>query len=242
MLSCSPPLHQNKLQEQGVQDVVNSKKIKFESYGDLVDQAFSQFNENSINNHDSHSQIENDETPGVEYPNENYSEDTEKNKTSAVLEFKPQILPNDEITKSINFLNSKQREVFNVFHTWAKDYVKYNGHDVEPVHTFLSGSGGFHLVKIIYNPYPKVYSCKDPEKPRVLLLVTTGISAVNIGGTTIHSGFGIKPETKLLGSNNKSKAALGNSFSEVKLLLIDELSMVSMIYGQVLTQGWEKYL
>ena len=38
---------------------------------------FSQFNENSINNQDSHSQIENDETPGAEYPNENDSEDTE---------------------------------------------------------------------------------------------------------------------------------------------------------------------
>ena len=31
---------------------------------------------------------------------------------------------------------------------------------------------------------------------------------VNIGGTTIRSGLGIKPGTKLLGLNDKSKAAL----------------------------------
>ena len=71
------------------------------------------------------------------------------------------------------------------------------------------------------------YHCKDPEKPRVLLLGPTGISAVNIGGTTIHSGLVIKPGTKLLGLNEKSKTGLRNRLSKVKLLITDELSMVS---------------
>ena len=60
MLAGCQQLYRNKLQEQGVQDVVNRNKIKFEPYGDLVDQVFSQFNENSINNQDPHSQTEND--------------------------------------------------------------------------------------------------------------------------------------------------------------------------------------
>ena len=54
-LSGDSPLYQNKLQEQGVQDVRNRNKIKFEPYGDLVDNAFSRFKENPINNHDPHS-------------------------------------------------------------------------------------------------------------------------------------------------------------------------------------------
>ena len=70
-----------------------------------------------------------------------------------------------------------------------------------------------------------LYHCKDPEKPRLLLL--GGLSAVNAGKTTIHSGLGIKPRTTLLGLNDKSKAALRNRLSEVELLIIDELSMVS---------------
>ena len=41
------------------------------------------------------SQIENDETPVAEYSNENSSEDTETNKTSAILNFMKQILPGD---------------------------------------------------------------------------------------------------------------------------------------------------
>ena len=53
------------------------------------------------------------------------------------------------------------------------------------------------------------------------------MSAVSIGGTIIHSSCGIKPRTKLLGVNDKSKAALRNELSEVKLLIIDTHSMVS---------------
>ena len=64
--------------------------------------SFSQFNENSINNQNPHSQIENDETSGAEYPNENNSEGSETNKTSTISNFMPQILADDEIGKGIN--------------------------------------------------------------------------------------------------------------------------------------------
>ena len=126
----------------------------------------------------------------------------------------------------------KQRKVFNVFHIWANDCAKCNGYDVEPVQIFLSGSretGKAALVKLLYIAITKgfVYHCKDSGKSRVLLLEPTGISPVNIGGTTIGSDLGIKPKTNLLGLNDKSKAALRNRLSEVKLLMIDKLSMVS---------------
>ena len=143
-----------------------------------------------------------------------------------------QILPDNEIADSINSLNSKQRETFNAVHTWAKEYVKYDGHNVESIHTFFTGSRGTgksHLVKVIYNAISKtlLYHCKDPEKPRVLLLGPTRISTVNIGRNTTHSGLGIKPVIKLLSLNDKSKATLRNRLSEKKFLIIDELSMVS---------------
>ena len=102
------------------------------------------------------------------------------------------------MAKAINSLHLKQREVFNVIHTWANDYVKNNEHDVEAVHIFFSGSRGTvksHLVKTIYNAKSKslLYHCRESDKPRVLLLGPSGILAVNIAGTTIHSGLGIKP-------------------------------------------------
>ena len=57
-LSDFPLIYQDKLEEQGVQDVIHVKKIKFEPYGDLVDQACSKFNETLIINENPHSQIE----------------------------------------------------------------------------------------------------------------------------------------------------------------------------------------
>ena len=64
--------------------------------------------------------------------------------------------------------------------------------------TYFLGSGGTgksHLVKKIYNAISKtlLYLCKDTEKPKVFLLGPTGKQAVNIGGTTIHSGLEIEP-------------------------------------------------
>ena len=75
-----------------------------------------QLSDTLIKNQDPHSQIENDETPEAEYPNENDSEDTETNKMSTIPTFMQQILSDGEITKGVNSLNSKQKEVFNVVH------------------------------------------------------------------------------------------------------------------------------
>ena len=85
---------------------INRNKIKFEPYSDLVNQAFSQFNGNSINNQDPHSLIKNDETPRAECHNENDSENTETNKNT-IPNFMPQVLTDEKIAKGIMFLNSK---------------------------------------------------------------------------------------------------------------------------------------
>ena len=84
-------------------------------------------------------------------------------------------------------------------------------------------------MKVIYNSISKtlLYCCKDSEKPTFFLLGPTVKSLVNINRTTIHAGLGIKPGTKLLGLNDKSQVDLRNRLSEVKLLIIDELSMVT---------------
>ena len=115
-----------------------------------------------------------------------------------------------------------------MFHTWPKNYVKYDGHDVEPVQIFLLGSsrGQTNLIWWMYKTTSKLllYHCKDTEKARVLLLGPTGITAIYIGGTNSHSRLGIKPGTKLLGLNDKFKPALKKSYSEV---IIDELFLVS---------------
>ena len=69
--------------------------------------------------------------------------------------------------------------------------------------------------------------CQEPEKTRVLLMGTTGVSAVQTGGATVHAALGNKPGAKLSGLSDKAKASLRNELSEVKFLMIDKILMVS---------------
>ena len=85
----------------------------------------------------------------AEHPSD--SNDIETNKTSAISNFMPQMLTGDEISEGINL---KQRQMFNMVHTWGKDHVNNNGNNVQLIHIFTSGSGDTgetYLVKVIYN-------------------------------------------------------------------------------------------
>ena len=66
-----------------------------------------------------------------------------------------------------------------------------------------------------------LYHCKDPEKHTAHLLEPTRILLVHIGGTASNSSLGIKPGTKLFCLNDKSKAALRNKLSDMKVLITD---------------------
>jgi ATP-dependent exoDNAse (exonuclease V) alpha subunit len=94
---------------------------------------------------------------------------------------------------------------------------------------FLSGGAGVgksYLTSKIINLYHK-------NDLKVIPLGSTGISAVNIGGYTLHSFFifGIAKnlnELKLSDSKNKKRLhELKKILSEIDLIVIDEISMVS---------------
>ena len=60
-----------------------------------------------------------------------------------------------------------------------------------------------------------------------MLLAPIGVAAININGNSIHSGLHIPCRGKLLPLNYANKAKLRNKYSEVELVIIDEISMVS---------------
>ena len=110
-------------------------------------------------------------------------------------------------------------------------YAKHQGGNVKPIHIFLpvtGGTGKSYLVKTIYNVASEtlLFNCKEPEKPIVLLPGPAGIPVVNVGGTTIHSALAIKPGAKLLGLSDKLKTSSKNQLSEVKLVMINDISML----------------
>lgn len=74
----------------------------------------------------------------------------------------------------------------------------------------------------------------DPEKAKILVLAPTGVAAVSISSTTIHSGLGKKFGRKMFPLNDRQRTSLRNKPSEVRFIIIDENSVVSsMIFYQV---------
>ena len=147
------------------------------------------------------------------------------------------VVSDTEVNSKIRSLNQKQREIFEVVNKWARDYTKNRSsivhNEVSPLHLFVTGSGGCgksHLIKTIYYSLTKALCSKESEKPKVLLLAPTGVAAINIEGITIHSGLGIpighhgKNVPKL---SDKMRSKLRNKLSELGVIIIDEISMVS---------------
>jgi ATP-dependent DNA helicase PIF1 len=85
------------------------------------------------------------------------------------------------------------------------------------------GTGKSYLLKQIYN------NVKDILGSRVGIVSTTGVSAFNIGGMTIHRWAGIKlgygTPSQLILVIQKNKEAL-NRWRKTELLFIDEISML----------------
>ena len=77
-----------------------------------------------------------------------------------------------------------------------------------------------------------VFYSESPDKPNVLILAPTRVSAININGTTINSGLIIPPYVNgytLLRLSDSERGRLKNLYSEVLVILTDEISMVSNI-------------
>ena len=149
------------------------------------------------------------------------------------------------INENIQSLNVKQRQVFDGIHEWARDYVKNlsckHVKYIKPFHIFLTGGAGVgksHLIKTIFMSISKLLFFKggDPEKPRILILAPTGVAAINIDGTTIHTALGINVGHKLYPLNDRQRGILRNNLSEIKFIIIDEISVVSIVLSYQIHQ------
>lgn len=81
--------------------------------------------------------------------------------------------------------------------------------------TGRAGTGKSTLLKVFLE-----ITRKNP-----VVLAPTGVAAVNIGGQTIHSFFGFKPDVTLV-KVSKIKPREENLYRHLKMIIIDEISMV----------------
>ena len=148
-------------------------------------------------------------------------------------------LDNNALHAMVHSLNEQQRLAFDTVLAWCRSVAK-SPSTHEQVHSFQlfitggagAGAGKSHLIKTLYHTAVNTFRqiSQNPEKPSVLLLAPMGIAAINIKGTTINSGLSIPVDNfgyNVTPLSDIEKSALRNNLSELKLIIIDEISMVS---------------
>ena len=160
----------------------------------------------------------------------------------------PNEISDQFLLESGRSLNDKQRSAYNTVVSWCRNKVK-NIHslkpeEIKPIYLFITGGGGSgksHLVKTIYHTLVKTFRriVSNPELPTVLLMAPTGVSAINIEGTTINTGLAIPKQTGeiLPVMSDQKKTQIRVLLSELKLIIIDEVSMISNITFLHIHQG-----
>lgn len=114
----------------------------------------------------------------------------------------------EKLVSNLRLLNEDQKEAFDLIKSGVN--VAVSG---------LGGSGKSFLIEVL----------KEELGKGTLVLSTTGISAVNIGGETFHSGLSIPIGHPTRQNLKKVTARVSNLFSRgaVKRIIIDEASMLT---------------
>ena len=153
----------------------------------------------------------------------------------------PCSITDDFFRSMVRSLNKKQRMAYDIVLGWSRKKIKSlsvpGKKDVDPLRLFITGDAGTgksHLIKTIFHSILRTFKHgnDDPDKPSVLLTAPTGVAAINIDGTTINSALGLPGnlfENSVPALSDKRKSLLKAQLSNVKLLIIDEVSMVSNV-------------
>ena len=137
----------------------------------------------------------------------------------------PDALPREELMAQIQCLNEKQSLFF-------INIIKHI-YNEENFLIFLCGSGGTGksvCIRSIYQTNIVMYNLVDqnPRELVTLLSAFTGVAAYNIDSQTLHTLFGITIDKygSMPPLNETEVAKYYNKFKNVKVLIIDEVSMI----------------
>ena len=215
-------------------------------YSELVEEALVQFRNDVTLNFNDYEQQENDDmTIQIDNSIFNDLEDETDNfePIQSVIFIESVLLPDSELNLRIRNLNFQQRKVFDIIHKWGRDFVNNLSCKlfkvVDPFHIFLTGGGGVgksHLLTTIYHCLTKLlmYKGGEPSKERILILAPTGVAAINVNGTTIHTGLKIPTRGKLFPLSDKAKTSLRLKLSCIEMIMIENCS-------DKLIQGYGKF-
>ena len=150
-------------------------------------------------------------------------------------ELQTEKMTSQEYNDLVLSLNDLQSDVHSYILDWCTKMVLTHQIEKPPAfHIFLTGGAGVgksHLVRAIVQTATRMFTRNNQIDSRhVLVCAPTGTAAYNVSGYTIHSALLIPIEqTKFddyIPLSNEKLASLKESLGDVKILIIDEISMV----------------
>ncbi|CAF4270672.1 unnamed protein product, partial [Rotaria sordida] len=143
-----------------------------------------------------------------------------KNKNT-FIDLKQTYTTTDEMRPLLESMNNEQQEVFYHVREWCTK--RLHNPDVEPLRLFITGGAGTEPDENI-------------DEIHTLITAFTGAAAVNVGGVTIHSAFGIGTQSNSL--NDHLSCDKLNSYRcklhSLKLLFVDEVSLIqAKLWGAI---------
>ena len=167
------------------------------------------------------------------------SSDSSQQVSQAISTYtQPTEISDDMLRYNARSLNEKQRSAYNIVLSWCRNTMKnlncLKPEKLDPIHLFVTGGAGAgkrHLIKAIYHTAVNTfrYGTINPERPTVALMAPTGVAAININGTTIHTALSIPKESGDFAPkmSDQKRTQLRLTLSELKLIIVDEISKVA---------------
>ena len=132
------------------------------------------------------------------------SSDSSQQVSQAISTYtQPTEISDDMLRYNVRSLNEKQRSAYNIALSRCRNTMKnlncLKPEKLDPINLFVTGGAGAgksHLIKAVYHTAVKTfrYGTINPERPTVALMAPTGVAAININGTTIHTALSIPKE------------------------------------------------
>ena len=157
------------------------------------------------------------------------SSDSSQQVSQAISTYtQPTEISDDMLRYNVRSLNEKQRSAYNILLSWCRNTMKnlncLKPEKLDPINLFVTGgarAGKSHLIKAIYHTEVKTfrYGTINPERPTVALMAPTGVAAININGTTIHTALSIPKESGDFAPkmSDQKRTQLRLTLSELKL-------------------------
>ena len=185
--------------------------------------------------------LEDEEHPDFYHIDPEQLDDTPDGEVRPRRVFKKIKLPDrDAQLEEARQLDRMQKEVLAIGVNYAKRLVTFSraspNHKIPKPSPPLvivhggAGSGKSKVINSLYNQMTHILQKEgdDPSCPYIVLSSFTGAASANINGQTLHSLFGFKFGASFLSLSERQRAAKRLLFRDLKCVIIDEISMVSV--------------